>query len=67
MSLLASHLTDNLRHPVGFVSWDKDHSCHVPQADARFGSKTTNHLTLKSTFVRCCPKADKRGRSLIVR
>jgi hypothetical protein len=23
------------------------------------GQKRTNHLGLKSTFVRCCPKADK--------
>src|ERR1035437_3607747 len=31
------------------------------------GQKRTNHAGPKSTFVRSCPKADKRGRNWIVR
>jgi hypothetical protein len=35
--------------------------------NVRFGQKQTNHPRQKSTFVRFGPKADKRGRGLIVR
>jgi hypothetical protein len=31
------------------------------------GQERTNHHGLKSTVVRCSPKADKRGRNWIVR
>ena len=41
--------------------------CCDAHSMSQLGLKQTNHRRPKSIVVRCCPKADKRGRGWIVR